>query len=217
MTSTTDKATFFKFELLDAKTNKVLRTFSTEDGGDTLVEFYKDTGIKFPVLTDHAKSGELLAVPGYGLVLVKQYESVSAGSAEDTAKPKLAVVVSNDPYTVYEFSSQDGAKRFFVDTSGDGKAVSPDEFTEKFGIPFAEVEAVANKNKLIDLGDEGKFLVESFEAGIPNPKDEAQADLIDALNAVHKLSEEDQQSIWATVEKRFGENPFDYSGGNSLH
>lgn len=73
----TAEETSFKFELLDANTNKVLHHFST-DAPETLVEFYKTSGINFPTLMQHGETGEPLDVKGYGQVIVKAYTTVSS-------------------------------------------------------------------------------------------------------------------------------------------
>ena len=109
-------------------------------------------------------------------------------------------------YEVYQFTNEDGSLRFFVDTSGDRQVMSPNDFTDRFGLAFVYVMEHARSGELLEIPGERPCYVHCFEvSNEPDPRDEVMADLYDNIVRFRRLDEEDRDHVLSALERHLGD------------
>lgn len=157
-------------------------------------KFVAATGISIEQLREYARTGEEFIIdenePPYtaGFMIEREEEASS--------------------YLVYEFTNRDGSLRFFVDTSGDGKANTPVSFTEWCGLPFSVVEEHARNGELLEIPNARPCFVRSFEvSNEPDPRDEVLADLYDNIVKLRRMESSDRDHVLAALNRHLGGLP----------
>lgn len=160
--------------------------------------FVAATGISIEQLREYALTGEEFIIDEDEPPYTAGFEKVEEEHSEKEEQPST--------YRVYEFTNIDGSVRFYVDFSGDGQVLSPNDFTERFGLAFVYVMEHARSGKLLEIPGERPFHVRSFEVSRePNPRDEVMADLYDNIVRFRRLDEEDRDHVLSALERHLGD------------
>ncbi|MDP2493088.1 hypothetical protein Q8W25_03625 [Shimia thalassica] len=161
--------------------------------------FTESSGISIEQLRNYAETGE-------EFIIFDDEPPYMAGFEEPTGEHDPEQKPST--YRVYEFTDKDGSLRFFVDTSGDDKAKSPNDFTEWCGIPFVYVMEHARSGELLEIPTARPCYVRCFEVSRePNPRDDVLADLYDNIVKLRRMESFDRDHVLAALNRHLGELP----------
>lgn len=163
-------------------------------------KFVAATGISIEQLREYARTGEEFIIDEDEPPYTAGFEKVEEEHAEHEEEPST--------YRVYEFINVDGSARFYVDFSGDGQVMSPNDFTERFGLAFVYVMEHARSGELLEIPGERPCYVRCFEvSNESDPRDEVLADLYDNIVKLRRMKSSDRDHVLTELERHLGGLP----------